>query len=311
MKKVAVLLGGPSSDREVSLRSGQSVYEALLQKGYQAVKIDPDRNLAARLEEAKPDVVFIALHGKWGEDGAVQGLLEILGLPYTGCDVLASALAMNKITTKKMLACEGISTPSFIQTSSWEVQSIGFTEVVDKIRNKFTLPVVVKAATQGSTIGIYLVREDADLLPSIKDALNYSQEVLVEEYVEGIEITVPILGNSVPQVLPLIEIVSMTGKMYDYEAKYTVGMSNHIIPARIPSEMEALVRDQALRAYRAIGARGFARVDFIVSPKIPYALEINTVPGLTATSLFPDAAKAAGIEFPELVEKILLLALEN
>ncbi|MHB1127994.1 MAG: D-alanine--D-alanine ligase, partial [Bacillota bacterium] len=231
MKKVAVLLGGPSSEREVSLRSGQSVYEALLQKGYDAVKIDPDHNLAAKIQEARPDVVFIALHGKWGEDGAVQGLLEILGLPYTGCNILASALAMNKIATKKALLFEGISTPEFVQTSAWEVQAIGVPAVVERVRNKFPLPVVVKAADQGSTIGIYLVREEAELLPSLENALNYSHDVLVEEYIEGIEVTAPVIGNSNPQVLPLIEIVSHTGKMYDYHAKYTVGMSDHVIPA--------------------------------------------------------------------------------
>ena len=309
-KKIAVLCGGLSKEREVSLRSGAAVYQALLQKGYEAIKLDVDRNIAARLIDIKPDVAFLALHGRYGEDGTIQGLLEILGIPYTGCGVMASAIAINKVMTKRLLVHEGISTAPFMELDAAQTGTANLAPQIAQIKKSLKLPLVVKPATEGSTIGIEFVHEASRLEEAIQRAFQFDRLLLVEEFVSGIEVTAGVLGNFTPIALPLIEIVSATG-VYDYEAKYTPGMSHHIIPARIPEDLAKTIQDIAIRVYRLIGGRGLARVDFIVDQQHnPFVLEINTLPGMTGTSLFPDAARAAGMDFPELADRLVKLAVE-
>lgn len=307
-KKVAVLLGGKSAEREVSLKTGEAVYNALISKGYNAIKIDAALQaevLVGELFKFKPDIVFIALHGKYGEDGVIQGMLEALGIPYTGCGVLASSLAMNKIYTKKILFYEGIPTAEFLEIPRQDLESQGLDSILEKIIERLGFPVVIKAPTQGSTIGVYFVHKEEELPQAINGAFQYDSTIMAEKYISGTEITVSVLGNDNPFALPTLEIVSKTG-VYDYEAKYTVGLSEHIIPARVSPECRKHVADLAIRTYKAIGCRGFARVDFIVdSNEKPYVLEVNTIPGMTETSLLPDAARAANIDFPDLVELII------
>ncbi|OPY57348.1 MAG: D-alanine--D-alanine ligase B [Pelotomaculum sp. PtaU1.Bin035] len=308
---IGVLMGGRSAERDVSLRTGEAVYNALEAKGYTTIKIDVDLNIVERIKEERIELAFLALHGKYGEDGTIQGMLEMLDLPYTGSGVLASAMAMDKITTKKMLLIEGLPTPRFILVSRKDTENSGISTVITRVSKEIGLPAVVKAPSQGSSIGISFVHQERDMIPALELAFQHHPVALIEQYIEGVEVTASVLGNEKPVVLPLIEIVSATG-VYDYEAKYTAGMSYHITPPRIPEEQQNAVKDIALRAFNAIGCCGLARIDFFVDREgEPYILEINTLPGMTDTSLFPDAARAAGIEFPELVEKIVKLALEK
>lgn len=308
--KIGVLLGGRSAEREVSLRTGEAIYKALLSLGYEAEKIDVDKNIANNLLDSKIDLAFIALHGKYGEDGTIQGLLKILEIPYTGSDILASATAINKITTKKLLSHEGLLTPKFFTVSRKEYSRDTLKIIEDKIL-EFGLPVVIKAPTQGSTIGISFVHHKDEIKSAMDESFKYDPIVLVEKMVNGIEITASVLGNEEPKVLPLIEIVSATG-VYDYNAKYTVGLSEHIIPPRIQEETQSKIKNLAEKTYLAIGCKGFARVDFMVAQNgTPYIIEVNTIPGMTETSLFPDAARAEGLSFEELVKIIVNLALEK
>lgn len=308
--KIGVIMGGRSAEREVSLRTGEAIYKALKEKGYDAVRIDADTSLAENVKGLNIRLAFLALHGRYGEDGTVQGLMELLGIPYTGPGVLASAIAMDKVTTKKILAFEGLPTPPFLLVDRQEAQQKGLDSVAQEILTEKNLPLVVKAPTQGSTIGITFVHQPEQLAPALAEAFRYDPRALVEEFITGTEVTASVLGNNQPVALPLIEIVSATG-VYDYEAKYTVGMSDHIIPPRIPVEQQKKAKELALKTYLALGCRGLSRVDFIITEAgEPYILEVNTLPGMTETSLFPDAARAAGIEFPDLVEKLVQLALE-
>lgn len=303
--RVAVLLGGRSAEREISLKSGEAVYRALCAKGWEAVKIDVGPDVAERLREIHPDVAFIALHGKGGEDGSIQGLLEILGIPYTGPGILPSAVAMDKIATKRMLTAAGLPTPPFITLEG----DNDLAAIAGRVLQEMSLPVVVKAPTQGSSIGMSIVYREEGLVPALAGALRYDPVVLVEKFISGTEVTAAVIGNRRPVVLPLIEIVSAKG-VYDYEAKYTPGMSDHIIPPRIDSGLQEKIKAAALATYRLLGCRGFSRVDFIAGEDgVAYVLEVNTIPGLTEVSLFPDAARAAGISFPDLVERLIALAL--
>ncbi|MGE5389837.1 MAG: D-alanine--D-alanine ligase [Deltaproteobacteria bacterium] len=309
MKKVLVLMGGLSEEREVSLKSGQGVYDALLEKGYEAVTLDLSRDNLGQIGEIAPDVVFIALHGRYGEDGTVQGLLDILGIPYTGSGVAASAICMDKIITKKLLIYEGYPTADFtiLNRSTFKDSQ----EAVNDLLDRYGLPVVVKAATQGSSIGTYIIKERDALLDSIKQAFEFCPQVLVERFIDGDLLTVAVLGNENPRVLPVIEIVSKND-FYDYESKYTPGMCEHIIPARISKEVNDKVEAIAAGCYMALGCRGTARIDFIVDREgNPFILEVNTIPGMTGMSLVPDAARAVGISYAELVDILVKLALEN
>lgn len=302
-------MGGLSEERKVSLNSGQGVYQALLEKGYDAVTLDLNRGNLGVISDIAPDVVFIALHGLFGEDGTVQGYLDLLGIPYTGSGVAASAICMNKIITKKLLIYEGFPTADFIvlQRSSFSRDNL----VLGSLINKFGLPMVVKAATQGSSIGTYIVKDEAMLLDSIEKAFEFDHEVLVEKFIDGDLLTVAVLGNNNPRVLPIIEIVS-SNDFYDYESKYTPGMCEHIIPARINPELGQRIETIAADCYKAMGCRGTARIDFMVDKAgNPYILEVNTIPGLTGMSLVPDAAKAVGISYADLIDTLVNLALEK
>lgn len=307
MNKVAILYGGLSTEREVSLKSGAAVYDALQSKPFEVVLIDVDRDLVNKLKEVQPDVAFIALHGKYGEDGCVQGLLELLGIPYTGPGVMASSIAMNKITTKKILSYEGIPTPDF---TVFKGLSSDIPQFTADIRKKLVPPLVIKAANQGSSIGVCFAFKEEEVPAAIEECLKYDDEILVEQFVKGRELTVSVLGNSEPVALSILEITSPTG-VYDYHAKYTAGASRHFVPD-LPTDIEDMIKSLAVKSYQAIGCIGLSRVDFLLAENgMAYVLEVNTSPGMTATSLFPDAARASGIDFPDLTEKLINLALET
>lgn len=307
MTKVAILYGGLSTEREVSLKSGAAVYDALQSKPFEVVLIDVNRDLVNKLKEVQPNVAFIALHGKYGEDGCVQGLLEILGIPYTGPGVMASSIAMNKITTKKILIFEGIPTPDFMMFQGGPTDIPRFTR---EILNRLSLPLVIKAASQGSSIGICFAFTEEELPAALEECINYDNDILIEQFIKGRELTVSVLGNSEPKALSILEITSPTG-VYDYHAKYTTGGSKHFVPD-LPHDIEEMIKDLAVKSYKAIGCTGLSRVDFLLCENgRAYVLEVNTSPGMTATSLFPDAAKASGINFSDLAEKLINLALER
>lgn len=293
-KKIGVLLGGLSAEREVSLKSGAAVHKALLARGYNAVAIDVGRDLAARLAEEKIEVAFVCLHGRYGEDGAVQGLLELAGIPYTGSGVLASALAMDKVFAKKIFAASGLTiTPYVVFTKGG---------APDATTLPFALPVVVKPSREGSSVGVSIVKTGQDLPQALENAFRYDREVLVEKYVKGREIQVGILDE---KGIGAIEIVPKN-EFYDFEAKYTDGMATHIMPAPLPEDQYADLLKLGERAHSALGCSGYSRVDFIVTEaKEAFLLEVNTLPGMTALSLLPEIAQHAGVGFEELVERIL------
>lgn len=310
MKKtrVLVLCGGISSEREISLRSGEAVAAALLEAGFDVEKMDLTRENVAQIAEKKPDVVFPALHGAFGEDGAIQGVLEWLGIPYVGSGIAASAVCMDKLLTKKLFVAEKVPTARFLEFQERPADTGACArDVIDKLG----LPFVCKAARQGSSIGVVIVRKKEDAESALSEVFSLGDPVLCEAFLSGTELTVPVMGNREITVLPVIEIVS-EGEFYDFASKYTPGQSHHILPARISPETEREVRAIAARAYRAAGCRGFARVDVMLDGKgLPHAVEINTLPGMTGVSLFPDAARAAGISFPELCRRLVELALET
>lgn len=302
-------MGGRSAEREISLLTGEQIYQALLAKEHEAFKVDLDENVTEELLRLKPDVVFIALHGRFGEDGTVQGLLEILDLPYTGSGVMASAIGINKAMSKRLFQSAGVETPpcKLFCARDYAKDSA---EILANALDTIGTPCVVKPISEGSTIGMSLVRREEDFVEAVEHALEHDTEVMVEKLVEGIEITVGVLGND-PVALPTLEIETDTD-FFDYETKYTAGMSRHIIPARLPEAQQRRAQEAAVRAHNALGCRGFSRVDIIVDKDgTPHVLEINTIPGMTSLSLFPDAARAAGYEFPELVSYLVEQALER
>jgi len=285
--KVAVLKGGPSAEREVSLSSGRECAAALRGEGFPVVEIDAGEDLVARLQEAAPDVVFNALHGRWGEDGCVQGLLEWLRIPYTHSGVLASALAMDKARSKDVYRAAGLPVAQSVLARSAEVRGHHVMEP----------PYVVKPNNEGSSVGIYLVDEAANGPPALDE--NMPEVVMVEAYVAGRELTVSVMGD---RALAVTDI--LTDGWYDYDAKYKPGGSRHVVPANIPADIEAACLDYALRAHKALGCRGLSRTDFRWDEKKGFAglilLETNTQPGMTPTSLAPEQAAVAGISFGEL-----------
>lgn len=285
--KVVVLKGGPSAEREVSLSSGAECAKALRQAGFEVIEIDAGRDLPARLAEAAPDVVFNALHGRWGEDGCVQGILEWLGIPYTHSGVLASALAMDKTRTKQVYRDAGLPV----------VDSVIVPTELARREHPLPPPYVVKPNAEGSSVGIYIVQAGANGPARIDEKMP--AEVMVETYVPGRELTVAVLGD---RALGVTDIV--TDGWYDYDAKYKTGGSRHVIPAEIPDDITAACLDYALRAHQALGCRGLSRTDFRWDEARGlaglYLLETNTQPGMTPTSLAPEQAAAAGMDFPAL-----------
>jgi D-alanine-D-alanine ligase len=285
-------MGGISREREVSLKTGSAMLKALQEGGYQAVGIEVSADIVQRLLEERIEVAVIALHGRWGEDGTVQGLLELLRIPYTGSGVLASALAMNKIKAKEIFLYHGLPTPEFICPPEGK-------EVEEP---PFPPPWVVKPASEGSTIGIDIVMDREGLQQAVRSARGYDHEVLVERFIKGKELTVGILKG---EPLPIVEIVPLGG-FYDYQAKYTPGQTEYILPARISERQEKEIGELGLKAYRALGCSGCARVDLLLSEEgEPFITEVNTLPGMTETSLVPKAAAQVGISFLKLVEIIV------
>ena len=308
--RITVIYGGISSEREVSLRSGKAVFDALQRCGYRQVSLfDLTRDSLKNLLSNPMDLAVLALHGKGGEDGCVQGMLELAGIPYTGSSVEASAVCMDKIRTKQLIDYAGLPTPRFEQFH----RSRGFDvpQMAEMIKERIGLPVVLKSPCEGSSIGVIIVKEEKDLSNAIFDIFSYGDALLAEEFIDGVELTLPILGNKEPTVLPIIEITSKN-EFYDYEAKYTQCMCHHLIPARISEEDIKQVNEIGKTAYQTIGCEGLARIDFILDrEKGPMLIEINTLPGMTEMSLFPDSARYNGISFEELVDKIVCLALER
>jgi D-alanine-D-alanine ligase len=301
-KKIGVLMGGLSSERKVSLASGSAILEALMGKGYDAVVVDVGRDVGEQLRKSGVEVAFNGLHGKFGEDGAIQGLLEILGIPFTGSGILASAMGMNKIISKTVFKAYGLHVGPFM------VVSAGDKEPLTKAQMELGFPLVVKPSSEGSSVGVSVVNTGDELAPAVKLAFSYDREVLIEKYIRGMEVQVGILGE---RALGAIEIVPKD-VFYSYKAKYEQGMSEHFFPARIPEAVYKRTLDAGLAAHRALGCRGYSRVDFIIDAAgDPYILEVNTLPGMTATSLLPDIARGIGMSFPDLVEEILRLALQK
>jgi D-alanine-D-alanine ligase len=300
--KLAVLRGGRSAEREVSLRSGAQVEKALRNRGHDVIGVDLDLNAWDLLRDGDFDCVFNALHGRLGEDGTVQGMLELLGLPYTGSGVLASALCMDKSRANGVMAGAGLHIPEFEEL---EIKEGVAPEVVERLVARFGCPLVVKPVREGSTIGL-TIAPDADAVASgLVLAARYDRRVLVQRFAVGTEITVGVLATPDVEVLPTLEIVS-DNPVYDYDAKYTAGKSHHIIPARISDPARASAADAASRAFTALGCAGMARVDIIVDAEgTSWLLEVNTVPGLTELSLLPDAARAAGISFDVLCQRLV------
>jgi D-alanine-D-alanine ligase len=308
-EKILVLMGGTSEEREISLRSGKAVLNALLTLGYPAQGIDYNAGSIQEIISYKPDLIFIALHGKNGEDGTVQGTLDSLNIPYTGSGMVTSVLCMDKVLTKKLFNHEGISSARFKILKKNALEDLA--EICPALIKDMGIPMVVKASTQGSSIGTFIVTKEEDLSGAIERAFNYSQEVLIEEFIEGTELTVALIGNDHPQVLPIIEITS-ANEFYDYESKYTQGMCEHIIPARIDEAARNEIAGISKKVYELMGCQGFSRIDFMLDKNgRPYVLEVNTIPGMTEMSLVPDAARAAGMSFEELVGKIVQLAFEK
>jgi D-alanine-D-alanine ligase len=290
-KKVGVLMGGLSSERDISLRSGAAVLESLKRSGYQAVPIDGDRNVVERLRDDAVDIAFIALHGRWGEDGTIQGLLEMLAIPYTGSGVLGSALAMDKAAMKLILLSLGIPTPSHVVCRSGDDVTL-------------PLPFVVKPAREGSTIGISIVRREEEKQAAIESALRLDSKLVIESYVAGREITVGLLNG---RALPVVEVKPVCG-FYDYTAKYTKGMTEYLVPAALDQRIEEEARNLALRLWQHCELSGCARVDMMLDGATPSVIDVNTSPGMTESSLVPKAWAVLGRSFDELVEEILMTA---
>lgn len=287
-KRIAVLYGGRSSEREISIKSGSAVLGGLIRLGYNATGIDAAENLVAKLQKGKIEIAFIALHGRWGEDGTVQGLLEIMGIPYTGSGVLGSSIALDKAIMKLLFDATGIPTPACLISTSSDIAA-------------FPLPFVVKPANEGSTIGISIVREKKDIARAIRLARRYDRKLVIEEYIKGSEITVAVVNN---KALPVIEVRPASG-FYDFHAKYTKGMTEYIVPAEIKKKTAKRAQDTALRVYGMFGLSGCARIDMLVRGDDPLVIDINTSPGMTETSLVPKAWAHLGGTFDGLVEEIL------
>jgi D-alanine-D-alanine ligase len=295
-KKVAVLYGGLSTEREVSLKTGAACAEGLRAKGHDVVLVDVDHDVAAKLRAEKVQVAFIALHGRWGEDGCIQGLLESLAIPYTGSGVLASAVGMDKVISKVLFRTLGLKVVDYVVFPRERVPTITVGDL------PFGLPCVVKPSGEGSSVGVHLVKEAAGLPVACKDAASFQGEVLVERYVRGKEIQVAVLDG---KALGTIEVVP-ANEFYDYAAKYTAGTTQYFYPARIPEAHRRRVEEASEIAHRGLGCAGVSRTDFILTEDgVPYILETNTLPGMTSTSIVPKIAAGVGIPFAELCARLL------
>ena len=322
-KRIGVLMGGLSSERDVSIRSGLAIYQSLQELGYNAVPVDVDRGVVSLLKKEKVKLAFLALHGGAGENGAMQGMLEVLGIPYTGSGVMASALAMDKEMSKKIFSYHGLPVVPFIvvkkkkaakKRSTKDVQSdegpdmSGAYSFPALPRPPFDLPWVVKPVAEGSSIGVNIIKEEGELHPCLEKTFSLGERLIVEQFIQGKELHIGILGEKIlggVEVRPSLEF-------YNYEAKYTSGLTDYIMPPEVDEPTFDKVKTMALRAHKTLSCSGASRVDFMVDDNNePYILEVNTLPGMTATSLLPKIAKSAGFEFNNLIEEIIRIAFKE
>jgi D-alanine-D-alanine ligase len=317
VKRVAVLKGGTSLERNVSLRSGAQAQEALSRLGHDVVAIDAGPELVAELREAEPDAAFIALHGSDGEDGTVQGLLEAIGIPYTGSGPSACARCTDKVLAKHLMREAGIPTAGFHSFRESSFKDLGAAGALADVERSLGFPLVVKPARQGSALGVKFARSSEELPGAIVGALSYDRKVLIERYIKGRDLAVSVLDSETageqPEALPVVEAIPREEEFYNYESRYEIGMTTFVCPAELSDEDTHRAQELALQTYRLLGCRGVARVDLMLEESTGelVVLETNVVPGLTETSLLPLAADAAGIGFEELVERILLSASER
>jgi len=306
MIKVAILMGGISNEREVSLSTGKTVAKYLDSSKFDSKFYDTKKDLPKLffdISKKKIDICFIALHGKGGEDGSIQGILELLGVAYTGPGIMASAVSMDKIISKRLFVQEKILTPKFIVL---EDKKIDFKQ----IKAKIGLPCVIKPSNSGSSVGVSIIKKEKEIKKGVETALKEDDKVIIEEYIKGKEITVGVLGNKNPRALSIVEIIPKT-KFFDYQAKYNSKFCEEIAPARIPVKITKNAQALALKVYKLLDCKGFSRIDMILKGEKIYVLENNTIPGLTPNSLLPKSAKASNISFSEMLEKIINLGLEK
>jgi D-alanine-D-alanine ligase len=309
--KVAVLKGGGSLERTVSLRSGARAQSALGRLGHEVVAIDAGPELVAQLHECRPDVAFVALHGRDGEDGTVQGLLEAIGVPYTGSGPSACMRCTDKALAKYLMHEAGISTPRFHAFKETSIRELGIAAALPDLERRLGFPMVVKPASQGSALGVKFARASDELPGAIVGALSYDRKVLIERYVKGRDLAVSVLdpaaGDGEPVALPVVEAIPREEDFYNYESRYEIGMTTFVCPADLEEQTAARAQELALAAYKLLGCHGVARVDLMLDEETAElsVLETNVVPGLTETSLLPLAADAAGIGFDELVGRVL------
>jgi D-alanine-D-alanine ligase len=312
MSRVAVLKGGRSLERQVSLRSGAQVEDALDRLGHEVIAIDVGPDLVDRLTAERPDTAFIALHGRDGEDGTVQELLELLDVPYTASAPSACVRCMDKVLAKHAMRDAGIPTPDFYAFSQSAFGDLGAARALPAVAERLEFPIVVKPAAQGSALGIKFARTPEDVPAALVAAFSYDTKVILERYVAGRDLAVSVLhGAGGPEALPIVEAIPNEEDFYDFEARYEIGRTTFVCPAELPAELTERAQDLALRTYELLGCYGFARIDLMLEEATGelFVLEANAIPGLTETSLLPQAADAAGISFDELIARILELAL--
>ena len=308
--RVAVLKGGRSLERQVSLRSAARVQDALERLGHEVIAVDVGADLVERLEHERPDLAFVALHGRDGEDGTVQELLDAMGIPYTGSGVSACIRAADKVLAKHAMRDRGIPTPDFFSFSETAFQALGAAQALPAIEDRLRFPIVVKPAAQGSALGIKFARTPADVPQALVAAFSYDRKVVLERYVPGRDLAVSIIedpGRDTPRALPIVEAVPEQENFYDFESRYEIGRTRFVCPAELPEDVAARAHALAVAVYELLGCRGFGRVDLMLDSESGelYVLEADTVPGLTETSLLPQAADAEGIGFDQLIERIL------
>jgi D-alanine-D-alanine ligase len=305
--KVAVLKGGRSLERGVSLRSGARVEDALERLGHSVLPIDVGPDLVKRLVGERPDVAFVAMHGVGGEDGTVQELLEILGVPFTGPGAAACSRCMDKVQAKDAIEDVGLQTPEWFAFNQTAFREFGAADALGSLEETLGFPLVVKPSSGGSSLGVKFARSPGEVPQALVSAFSYDDRVLLERFVDGRELAVSVLGD---EALPVVEAILLEGDRYDFEARYEIGRTRFDVPAELSADEERAVTEAALATYRALGCTGFARIDLILAADGPWLLEANAIPGLTDTSLLPQAAEAAGLSFEQLVERILDLALK-
>lgn len=301
-----MLKGGRSLERGVSLRSGARVEDALERLGHEVLSLEADGDLVKHLTAGHPDVAFVAMHGPGGEDGTAQELLEILGIPFTGPGVAACARCIDKVLAKHELRSAGVPTPAWFAFNETAFRELGAADALSGIEERLGFPLVVKPSRGGSALGIKFAENWFDVPEALVSAFSYDSRVLLERFVEGRELAVSVVGD---EPLPVVEVIPRSGDSYDFEARYEIGRTSFVCPAELGGTETAAVTEAALGAYEALGCTGFSRVDLILGPEGPRVLEVNAIPGLTDTSLLPQAAEAAGMSFEQLVEKILDLAI--